>query len=164
MHGSTRITLIAHSLGARGMVQTLRDIEGDDVESPDRIFGQLVLVAPDIDLEGFADDIAILKARTRAVTVFVSENDRVLRISRTVNWARRLGQGGELPFADPGISIVDISPIERADFGGHVYHLYNPAVTEELRRMLGTDAGHVAEFERVPTDTAGLWALVPVTD
>ena len=57
-----------------------------------------------------------------------------------------------------------MAPAGRVNVSGHVYHLYHPAVTEELRRMLGTAGAGPADFARQPTDTPGYFELVPVDE
>jgi DNA-binding NarL/FixJ family response regulator len=62
------------------------------------------------------------------------------------------------------VSLNDLSPTGASDITGHLYHLYNKAVIEDLRRILGIlTRDDVPEFQRIPTEFEGFWRLAPRT-
>ena len=152
--------IIGHSLGARGVIEMLIQT-ADDERVPGR-FGRIILIAPDIDAARFVEHAPMIASRSAGVTILRSNLDRALRMSRMVNQKPRLGKSGPLALDVAGIEIVDVSPVGRSRFSGHVYHLYNAAVIEELRRMLGTDGEDRRQFVRVPGDDPGFWLLEAV--
>ena len=90
-----KLSLIANSMGAQVVVKALRSAElanGPGLrEDRDR---RLVLTAPDVDYQEFADPQfrQALKALARKTTIYVSSNHRALLASRLLNRGRRIGQ------------------------------------------------------------------------
>jgi pimeloyl-ACP methyl ester carboxylesterase len=154
--GYDSLVILAHSMGSRGVVEALdrRD------EDPAR-FASIVMIAPDISRRVFLENVPMLQARASDITVYMSDNDRVLWLSTTVNVSGRLGNASELPVATEELSFVDITPTGTTYIGGHLYHLHNPAVIEDLRALFGTDPPNTERrSRREPTDSAGIWKLV----
>ncbi len=159
-YGARRINVIAHSLGTRGVVDALASLDREAIGA--KRFGELILIAPDVDRDRFAQQIPALGTVVTSITVFVSDADRPLGISRTVNDSPRLGRADDVSMGLDGVDIVDVSTTGRGTFSGHLYHLYNSAVAEELRRLVGTAADdEPAGFRREATNAAGYWRLVP---
>jgi len=161
VQGPDNVNVLAHSLGARGIVDALDRMSSGTEEAATRRIGELVLVAPDIDRERFAADLHRLLSGVSHMTIYVSEKDRVLKLSSTINLASRLGQEVPEELAAHHLDIVDLSSIERANLTGHVYHLFNPAVIEDLRRVYGT-ADDAVRYTRRPVAAAGVFSLEPV--
>ena len=70
------------------------------------------------------------------MTVYVSANDSPLALSRQVHGYPRLGEQGEHLEGLTGIEIIDLSDIPRRAPSGHVYHLYQSLVTEDLDQLI----------------------------
>ena len=85
--GPRNISIIGHSLGSRGLVETMRQwpVGGEK-------FRDLILVAADIDRTAFVDVLPELSAHIEDVTVIASDRDLALKVSAAVNRAPRLGQ------------------------------------------------------------------------
>ena len=157
--GPDNIDIVGHSLGARGLVDTLSHMS-ESGDAP--LFNQVILVAPDIDIALFRRDVQALSAVSKLTTVYVSANDRALTISREVNGYPRLGQAINLEEAIPEIDIVDISRTGIEEISGHLYHLHNPHVIEDISRLLGTSVGFPGiPFRRVETGQSGVYQLLP---
>ncbi|HZX22981.1 MAG TPA: alpha/beta hydrolase [Woeseiaceae bacterium] len=161
-HGSAGVSILGHSLGARATVEVLSRMD-DGVGA----FGQVVLVAPDIARSRFAELRPVLERRAERVTIYASENDLALRLSTVVNTSARLGITDEEAHAGGALSakvqLVDVSGTGLHSLSGHVYHLRNPAVIEDIGRLfapVAADAG--GSYERVPGSAPGLWRLLPV--
>ena len=154
--GQDRIVLMAHSMGSRGLVAALRE-RADDAGR----FGSAVFVAPDIRRDVFRDNVEMLQQRVADITVYMSDQDRVLWLSTTVNASGRLGVASEFDLKHT--TVIDVTPTGTNDISGHLYHMLNPAVIEDLRVLLGTDpADSVRAFHRVPGELPGFWMLEPV--
>lgn len=161
-YGSGNVSILGHSLGARATVEVLSRMD-EDVGA----FGQVVLAAPDIARSRFAELGPVLEGRAERVTIYASENDLALRLSSVVNTSARLGITDEEAHAEsalpPRVQLVDVSEAGLYSLSGHVYHLRNPAVIEDIGRLfapLAADAG--GSYERVPGSAPGLWRLLPV--
>ena len=132
--GSQNIDLIGHSLGAKGVVDAVSAF--GEVRGGVGLLGRLILIAPDLDGDTFIRDFAEFGELASAVTVYVSAQDRALRASRSVRSEPRLGEGGmDLSELD-GIDVVEVLQRRWRWSSGHVYHLQDEIVAEDLREVL----------------------------
>ena len=146
---------MAHSMGSRGLVAALHE-RGDDAAK----FHSAIFVAPDIRRDVFRDNVQMLQRRVSDITVYMSDHDRVLWLSTTVNVSGRLGVASEFDLEHA--NVVDITPAGSNDITGHRYHMLNPAVIEDLRVLLGTDAADTERaYRRIPGEMPGFWQLEP---
>lgn len=136
---NTRIHVVAHSMGARVLTQTLIRLTKDP--NPPR-FKNVVFAAADVDATEFEravmdDGITTLADRT---TLYVSDNDRALQASETLHGRlyRRAGQGGATRLAVPGVETVDVSLSDGSPLG-HGYAGDNRAVIMDLSLLLVHD-------------------------
>ena len=133
--GRGNINIVAHSLGTRGvmlalvlMAQTHKD------EEP--LLNHVVLIAPDIDVGIFKQYLPLIRPLARNMTVYVSSNDSPLALSKQVHGYPRLGEAGEHLQGLTDIDIIDLSDIPIRGPSGHVYHLYQSLVTEDLDQLI----------------------------
>jgi esterase/lipase superfamily enzyme len=159
--GKGRIDIVAHSLGARGMVQALVRLASRQEDVP--LFNELILIAPDIDTEIFRQELPLFRDAVKRLTLYVSENDRALKLSHEVHGYPRLGEAGEYLTVLPEVETIDISGISLRRMSGHLYHLFNPEVISDLTRLLHT--GEPAD-QRPSLKSAGkngrtYWRLLP---
>jgi esterase/lipase superfamily enzyme len=153
--GHDRVVIMAHSMGSRGLVDALR-ARGDEAK-----FGHAIFIAPDIRRDVFSENAAMLQRKVSDITVYSSDSDRVLWLSTTVNVSGRLGVAREFDLEHT--TVIDVTPTGTNDITGHLYHMLNPAVIEDLRVLLGTDPADAERaFRRMPQDTPGFWRLEPV--
>ncbi len=153
--GHDRIVLIAHSMGSRGIVDALK-ARGEEAK-----FGSAIFVAPDIRRDVFQENVHMLQEKVSDIVVYMSDSDRVLWLSTTVNVSGRLGVAKEFDLEHT--TVIDVTPTGTNDISGHLYHMLNPGVIEDLRALLGTDSDDAKRaFHRVPGETPGFWRLEPV--
>ena len=152
-----QVVLMAHSLGSRGLVDALKARDDDG-----RQFSEAVFVAPDIRRDVFLENVGMLQRKFSEITVYMSDNDRVLWLSATVNASGRLGLAKEFDIDVDRASVVDITPTGTNDISGHMYHMFNPAVVEDLRELFGVPLEtEDRSYRRVPSETPGFWTLEP---
>jgi esterase/lipase superfamily enzyme len=106
-----KIHLIAHSLGNRPLLEALK-AGGDPSKLAKRLrLDQVVLAAPDIDRDVFVDIAAALNGVSKGTTLYASNNDKALKLSRTL--ARGAPRAGDVPPAGPvvvaGVDTIDIT-------------------------------------------------------
>ena len=153
--GHDRVVLMAHSMGSRGIVDALR------VRQDEGRFSGAIFIAPDIRRDVFRENVSMLQRRASDIVVYTSDSDRVLWLSTTVNVSGRLGVARE--FDLDHTTVVDVTPTGTNDISGHLYHMLNPAVIEDLRVLLGTDRDDAGRaYQRVPGERPGFWRLQPV--
>jgi hypothetical protein len=91
----------------------------------------------------------------------MSDHDRALWLSTTVNVSGRLGIAKE--FDIDHTTVIDVTPTGINDISGHLYHMLNPAVIEDLRILLGTTPDDaIRTWHRVPGEMPGFWQLQPI--
>ena len=135
--GPGGFNLVAHSLGSRGVIDAL--LQTDQASRGQVFINRLIFIAPDVDAGIFvqkSDKVTILARKT---SLYVSEFDSPLALSREVHGYPRLGQAGPHLKGLKNIETIDVSGLHMSTPTGHVYHLFNPAVIDSLRKRLITD-------------------------
>ena len=141
--GANRFDILAHSMGTLLTVETLRQaaIRGDGS------FGgklrNVMLAAPDIDIDVFKTQLATIK---RPVTVFVSSDDRALDFSRQFAGDKaRLGAISEkdtdvvTDLSRAGARIIDLSKDRSGDDYNHGKFATTPRVVQMIGKRLSED-------------------------
>jgi esterase/lipase superfamily enzyme len=127
--GATRIHLIAHSMGSRGLMRALEQI----AQAPrPAVFHNVILAAPDIDRDVFIEQIAPrLRRSSQRVTLYASANDEALQASRKIHGAPRLGEAGTRLTVLRGVETIDASKVD-GDWLGHSYVATNKQILDDL--------------------------------
>ncbi len=130
----SEIYLIAHSMGNRVATRALAQLLTEKPELRQR-FKEIVLIAPDIDADVFARDIApvLVKGETR-VTLYASRNDKALKASQKLHGFPRLGGANPIAIL-PGIDTVDASDVE-TDMLGHSYYADAKTVLSDIFEVI----------------------------
>lgn len=162
--GDGNLDVVAHSLGARGIFQALVRLSYRSGSS--FILNELVLIAPDIDTDTFRQDLDQLKSVVRRITIYVSENDKALKVSNEVHGNPRLGQAGEHLTIFEQVESIDISAIGTRRFSGHIYHLFNPEVIDDLTELLtiGKSASQRSRLKATRNEGLRYWLLQPADE
>jgi len=131
------ITVLAHSMGAWVTMESLRQMAIRQGRLPDRI-RTVILASPDIDIDVFRAQLASFGEWRPHIDVFVSRQDRALRLSRGIAGnVERLGVID--PEAKPwieekGVQLIDLTGLESGDLTRHSKFAAHPDVV----RFLGT--------------------------
>jgi esterase/lipase superfamily enzyme len=72
---------------------------------------EIILAAPDIDRDVFLNVAAAVKRTGERMTLYASEEDKALQISRALNGARRLGDAKDGITVVPGVDSIDASVV-----------------------------------------------------
>lgn len=129
------INLIAHSMGNRALTRALEKLSYTDAKDGP-IFDQIMLTAPDIDVDIFRNDLAprIIKTAQR-VTLYASSNDKALAFSKTIHGFARAGESGENVTVVQGIDTIDVSELDTSLLG-HSYYGSNETVLTDMAQLL----------------------------
>ncbi|WP_102961279.1 alpha/beta hydrolase [Mangrovicella endophytica] len=137
------VTVLAHSMGTWLTMEALRQMAIRDGRIAPKV-KNVILASPDIDVDVFAEQWSSLGPKRPNVTVFVSQDDRALQLSRRVAGdVPRLGQidPDEEPyrtaFRDAGISVIDLTDLQ-GDLGGlnHDKFAASPQVVQAIGARL----------------------------
>lgn len=147
-----RLWLVANSLGGQVVADAFGQLYREaDLADTEPEFEDVVLMAPDVDLEEFDNQFKLeITALARHLTVYVSSNDRALLASRLINRGRRRGEStldsrdvnheqleeaiqlAELIEPDSDlITLVDVTPVNRT-INFHNFYLEAPEVYDDL--------------------------------
>ncbi len=146
--GASRIDVLAHSMGNFLFMETLRQavIRGDGRFGGK--LGQVMLAAPDIDIDVFKRQMSVIAPLHIPITVFVSRDDKALNISKMV-WQSD-ARAGSLVVTDPetlekmkeaNITSIDLSDVKSDDSLNHGKFASSPDVVKLIGNRLAQDGG-----------------------
>ena len=155
--GAGNIDIVAHSLGTRGVLLALVMLaQADQGNKP--LLNQVVLVAPDIDAGVFKQYLPVIRPLVINITIYVSANDSPLALSRQVHGYPRLGEPGEHLDGITGVEIIDISSIAMRSPTGHIYHIYQNDVVNDLDQLLN-DSKSASQRNSLKQTGENYWQL-----
>ena len=129
-----KIHIIAHSMGNRIFMNTLKKIQEDN---SDIKFGHIILVAPDIDTELFKDNSYLYGKYSEMSTLYVSPDDDAIRKSYNIHKGNRVGLSPPV-VVEKGIYTINVNQLmTRAlwDFG-HSYYAEAEALLYDLHELI----------------------------
>jgi esterase/lipase superfamily enzyme len=133
------ITVLAHSMGAWLAMESLRQMAIREGRVPAKI-DSVILASPDIDVDVFRAQLAAFGKNRPEMTVFVSRQDRALRLSRGLGGdVERLGAAdpAQKPWiAEKGVEVIDLSSAGGGDPLRHSKFAQNPNVVRFLGEEL----------------------------
>ncbi|MBX4965327.1 alpha/beta hydrolase [Rhizobium binae] len=130
------ITIMAHSMGTWLTVEALRQMAIRNGEVAGKI-NNVILASPDLDVDVFGRQFASLGKDKPHFTIFVSQDDRALALSRRISGnIDRLGQID--PSAEPyrskleaaGITVLDLTKLKGGDRLNHGKFAESPEVVK----------------------------------
>ena len=136
------IIIMAHSMGTWLAVETLRQMAIRDGRVHPKI-DQVILAAPDLDVDVFGQQFRALGKDRPHFTLFVSQDDRALTLSRRISGnVDRLGQID--PAAEPyrtmlekqGITVLDLTALKSGDSLNHGKFAESPDVVKLIGNRL----------------------------
>jgi esterase/lipase superfamily enzyme len=166
------ISILAHSMGNWLALETLRQMAIRDGRVPSRI-RNVLLAAPDVDVDLAREAVIDMGPRERrpSFTLFVSQDDRALGVSRRV-WGSSARLGAINPDEEPyrtslkraDITVLDLTKLRAGDALNHGKFAESPEVVQLIGRRLAsgqpvTDS-RVGLGERIIQVTAGTAAAV----
>jgi esterase/lipase superfamily enzyme len=138
------VTILAHSMGTWLAMESLRQMAIRDGAISPKIHN-VVLASPDIDVDVFAKQWSELGGKRPRFTIFVSQDDKALALSRYISGdVQRLGAVN--PASEPyksqlegaGITVVDLTSIKTEDRLNHGKFAENPEIVQLIGKRLVT--------------------------
>jgi esterase/lipase superfamily enzyme len=140
--GVGEITVMAHSMGAWLVMETLRQMAIRDGGVTAKV-PNVILASPDLDVDVFATQWRDIGQPRPRLTVFVSRIDTALKVSRRLAGnVDRLGQID--PMSEPyhsaleksGIDVIDLSDLRGSNALNHSKFADNPQVVQLIGERL----------------------------
>jgi esterase/lipase superfamily enzyme len=136
------ISILAHSMGNWLALEALRQMAIRDGRVSPRI-RNVMLAAPDVDVDVFRRQFAVLGNERPNVTLFVSQDDRALAVSRRV-WGGVARLGAVNPESDPykdefrtdRITVLDLTRLRTGDDLNHGKFAESPEVVRLIGQRL----------------------------
>lgn len=126
------IHLIAHSMGNRALLRVAQRLQ-------DRLrFGQIILAAPDVDLDLFLQLAAAYPRISERTTLYVSRTDKPVRFSDTIHRGDRVGSPPGFAQAEQIDTVEVVSETGMLELG-HSYFAELDPVLDELAALLKTN-------------------------
>lgn len=129
--------IMAHSMGTLLTMEAARQIAMTRNINPTGKARNLVLAAPDIDIDLFVSQLQRIPPRYRSFVVLVSEDDRALAASRTVSGGvTRVGATPAEELSKLGVKAIDLSKIDDESSLSHSKFRDSPDVVQLLGKGL----------------------------
>jgi esterase/lipase superfamily enzyme len=140
----TEIGILAHSMGNWVTLEALRTMSLKHGRVHPKI-RDVMLAAPDVDVDVFRTQIAVLGKPAPRMTLFVSQDDQALRVSRRL-WGDLPRLGAIDPKAEPysaqlaaaGITVVDLTALKTGDSLAHGKFAESPEVVRFIGARLAS--------------------------
>jgi len=152
------IYVLAHSMGNWLLMETFRQMSPAVKDKLRTKVKQVVLAAPDIDIDVFKQQLKKTGKPKNPFIIIVSKDDRALRLSRTIAGGKeRVGQySDDQELADLGAIVVDLTELEAQDGAHHSKFAQIAEFGPELRQVLSQqDLTSVAPESSTEFHTAG---------
>ncbi len=135
--GVKRLVLVAHSIGANLLMETLRQMAISGDQRVRKIIDGVVLISPDIDPSVFQMQLNGLSPVPSPFVVFSTENDNALKVmSFLTGRPQRLGQITRSDqLAKHGVQVVNLSAFTDGDALNHMVALTSPSVISILKKL-----------------------------
>lgn len=148
----SQVAILAHSMGSWITMETLRQMSIRDGELSEKIT-DVVLAAPDLDIDVFQTQFQRLGAQRPHFTFLVSTDDRALNVSKVLGrGVQRLGaiDPSQEPYrsrieATPGVTFVDLSALEGGGGMSHTKFAETGEMVDLARETLADDEGLTEE-------------------
>jgi esterase/lipase superfamily enzyme len=147
--GASKIHIIAHSMGNRGVLRAVSRIASQAEQRTHVPFDQIILAAADVDAETFRNLCSAYSRVSRRTTLYVSSRDRAVEASK---WLHDFPRAGLLPpvMVTTGIDTINVTNADLTMLG-HGY-------VAEAREVL-TDMHNLLEHGDPPRRRFGLKEL-----
>jgi len=138
------VSILAHSMGNWLALESLRQMAIRNGGLPPK-FKNVMLAAPDVDVDVFRTQIDDMGKQHPQFTLFVSQDDRALKVSRRV-WGNipRLGSINpeEAPYkeelASENVTVIDLTKVKSGDSLNHGKFASSPQIVQLIgARMAG---------------------------
>lgn len=159
------VSILAHSMGNWLALESLRQMAIRNGGLPAK-FRNVMLAAPDVDVDVFRSQIADMGKQRPRFTLFVSRDDRALAVSRRV-WGdvSRLGaiDPEQAPYREElaanNIAVIDLTKIKAGDKLHHSKFAESPEIVQLIGTRLSTGQSltdnRLALGETIVSATAG---------
>jgi esterase/lipase superfamily enzyme len=160
--GARTIHIVAHSMGTRPVLNALGElITKRNSSSHLSSFGQVILAAPDIDVDVFGQLAVRVRQIVERITIYASSRDQALAASARLHGYPRVGTVSSV-FNSDGVDAIDASAVDTT-LSGHSYYADNRSVLSDLYYLLRERKPPQERFGMRSADSRGnqIWVFQP---
>jgi esterase/lipase superfamily enzyme len=160
--GAKSVSVIAHSMGNLPLLNVLRDL---GPALPDGVrLNELILAAPDVDRDVFANMAASIRPYGRGITLYCSASDRAMGVSR--RFAGGVPRAGDVPAEGPvivpGVDTIDVTATSTDLFAlNHSAYAEKSSLLNDIGLILQTGERpperRIPILQKVGTATGHFW-------
>jgi esterase/lipase superfamily enzyme len=155
------VDILAHSMGNFLVLETLRQMAIRDRRIPAKI-DDVMLAAPDVDVDVFRNDIADMGHPHPKFTLFASRDDKALALSRWI-WGSDARLGAIDPNAEPyrstlaaeHVDVFDLTDMKSEDAVNHSKFVNSPELVQIVGKRLSSGQTLSDSHESVGDDVLG---------
>ncbi len=160
--GARSVSVIAHSMGNLPLLRVLQTL-GPQLP-PDVRLNQIILAAPDVDRDVFANLASSIRPFGKGVTLYCSSNDRAMSVARRV--AGGIPRAGDVsadgPIVVEGVDTIDVSQTSTEYLAlNHSTYAENSALLNDIGLLLQTGErppeARIPILQRVATPKGDFW-------
>jgi esterase/lipase superfamily enzyme len=142
--GADAIHVIAHSMGNRGLLRAMNRILASTEKNSGKIFGQIILAAPDVDADVFKELSSAYTTLSHRTTLYVSQRDLAVEASQ---WLHEFPRAGLIPPVTvvPGIDTINVTEVDLSVLG-HGYVAGARSVLHDMHYLIRNNASPEARF------------------
>lgn len=128
------VSVFAHSMGAFLTVEAITQAHLAGRYNRGSRLDNVMLAAPDIDIDLFRSQVDILPPSARNFFIFTSRDDKALGFSRRISGGvQKVGAADASELAGLGVTVIDLSQVEDSASGTHSKFAGSP----EVVRLIG---------------------------
>jgi esterase/lipase superfamily enzyme len=158
--GAERVHIVAHSMGNRGLLGAVQRIQAEAAREAGVRFGQVILAAPDVDVDVFREWAVYYPRLADRTTLYISRRDRAVVLSRWLHGYDRVGYVPPVTVVE-GIDSVEVGDIDLTVLG-HGYFAEAAGVLYDMYQLIRhNEAPHSRPRLRAMLTPGGLkyWAI-----
>ena len=153
-----KIHIVAHSMGNRGLLRAVQRIISQVQTITNIAFGQIILAAPDVDIDLFKELAKGYRQLAERTTLYISSKDKALATSALIHQHGRAGFFPPVTVVE-GIDTVKVSKIDLTLLG-HGYFADARLVLEDIRDLLINNTSPGQRRGRLePSEEGGYWIM-----
>lgn len=161
--GAESIHIIAHSMGNVALLQALADTSRElpSLEKP--IFGEVILIAPDMNVDAFKLFAQDLRKIAKRSTLYASSKDKALMISKEINGGLpRAGEAGDGIIVLPDLDTIDVTDVDTSMSGHSYFGESSPVITDMTHLLKGLPPAKRSLILK-PYKNQKYWSLHPLS-
>jgi esterase/lipase superfamily enzyme len=154
---ASRIHVIAHSMGNRGLLRAMQRIVIRAATESKKAMGHIIFAAPDVDAEVFRELVQAHEKLAEKTTLYLSSRDRAVASSALLHRSPRVGFSPPVTIVD-GIDTIDVANADLTLLG-HGYYGAAEGVLYDIHELLIHNAEPEQRTKLRPSIDRDYWII-----